>query len=339
MKIAVISTTIFPVPPVGYSGLEMIAWQQAEGLAKKGHKVLLVAPVGSQVPTGGELHGTTIGESEMAAYGGYWEKLLGFDAVIDSSWQKWSYILKAEGKLKAPVLGVMHTTAETMYGKAPPVDKPCLVAISQDQAGAIMGQLGVKSRVAYNGADPEFYKPTVEKRTERYLFLGRMSKLKGPHIAALAAKECNVSLDLVGDDKLVEDPNYVRAVKSLAHGNQIVYHGEKPRAECPTYFTSAKALLHCNAVFREPFGLAPVEAMMCGAPVIAWNHGAMRETVKNGETGFLVSTYEELVKLIDSNAVKDIDSAACRKWAMRFSVENMVNRYEELCKEAIEKGW
>jgi hypothetical protein len=29
----------------------------------------------------------------------------------------------------------------------------------------------------------------------------------------------------------------------------------------------------------------------------------------------------------------------CREWAMQFSVENMVKRYEELCKEAVEGGW
>lgn len=339
MRIAVISTTIFRLPPIGYSGLEMIAWQQATGLAKKGHEVLLVAPVGSKTSERVDLHGTTVGESEMQAYSGYWEKLLKADAVIDNSWQKWAYMLKAEGKLKAPVLGVMHTTAESMYASAPPVEKPCIVAISKDQAGAIMGQLGIRTRIAYNGADPDFYMPTKDKRTERYLFLGRMSKLKGPHIAALAAHECNVSLDLVGDDRLVEDPGYVLRVKSLSKGNQVVYHGEKPRSECPTYFSTAKAMLHCNAVFREPFGLAPVEAMLCGAPVIAWNHGATRETIKNGETGFLVDTYEDLTKCLVGDAVRSIKSEACREWASQFSVRRMVDRYEELCKEAVDQGW
>jgi glycosyltransferase involved in cell wall biosynthesis len=148
-----------------------------------------------------------------------------------------------------------------------------------------------------------------------------------------------VSLDMVGDDRLVEDQRYVQRVKAFAKGNQIVYHGEKTRAECPAYFTMAKALLHCNAIFREPFGLAPVEAMLCGCPVIAWDHGAMRETVKHGETGFLVRTYDELRDLLDKDAVKGISSERCRKWALKFSAENMVNRYEDLCKQAVEAGW
>jgi glycosyltransferase involved in cell wall biosynthesis len=341
MKICVISTTIMPVPPKGYSGLEFLAYQHAEGLAKKGHQVLLIAPgtqFGTVVPPGVELHGTTLGESEKQAYSGYWERLLSVDAIIDSSWSKWSYILKKEGKLKAPILGVLHAPAETMYHSPPPVDKPCLVAISNDQSGAVMGHLGLQSRVAYNGVDMNFYKANSKQRTDRYLFLARMSKLKGPHIAALAAQTLGCNLDLVGDDKLVESPDYVQHVKSMCHGTRIVYHGEKSREECVTFFSEAKALLHCNAVFREPFGLAPVEAQACGCPVIAWDHGAMRETINHGKTGFLVRTFKELCDYIMTDAIRDIEPAVCRKWASQFSVENMVDRYEALVKEALETG-
>jgi glycosyltransferase involved in cell wall biosynthesis len=338
MKIAVISTTVMVVPPPGYSGLEMLAWQQADGLAKRGHQILLVAPKGSTAPSGVEIHETTLGESEQQAYSGYWHRLPNYDAVIDNSWQKWAYILKAEGKLKAPVLGVMHAPAETMFGSSPPVDKPCFVAISRDQAGAVCGHLGHRARVCYNGVDFDFYKSNGAPKTDRYLFLARMSKLKGPHVAVQIAKHCGVPVDLVGDDKLVESPPYAAMVRSGCDGKQIVYLGEKGRKECVTYFSQAKALLHCNFVFREPFGLSPVEAQGCGCPVIATEVGAMRETVKHGETGFLVRTPEEMEDLIKTNAVADISPKKCRAWAEQFSVQNMVLRYEELCKEAIEKG-
>jgi glycosyltransferase involved in cell wall biosynthesis len=64
----------------------------------------------------------------------------------------------------------------------------------------------------------------------------------------------------------------------------------------------------------------------------------MRETVKHGETGFLVRTQEEMENLIKSDAVNDIKSENCIEWARQFSYENMVNRYEELCYEAIDTG-
>lgn len=341
MKICVISTTVMPVPPPGYSGLEQLAYQQAAGLAKKGHQVLLVAPdikFGSVPPPGVELHGTTLGESEKQAYSGYWNRLPDCEAIIDNSWWKWSYILKKEGKLKAPILGVLHAPAETMFASAPPVEQACFVAISKDQAGALMGHLGLQAKVAYNGVDLDFYKQTSRQRNDRYLFLARMSKLKGPHVAAMAAALTGVNLDLVGDDKLVESPSYVAQVKALCSGTRIVYHGEKSRKECVLFFSEAKALLHCNAIFREPFGLAPVEAQACGLPVLAWDHGAMRETVDHGKTGFLVRTFDELVDYIRMDVVSKIEPAVCRKWASQFSIQRMVDRYEELIKEALDKG-
>lgn len=346
MKIVVISTTLMPLPPPGYSGLEMLAYQQAEGLAKKGHQVLLVAPgvtFGTKVPEGVELHGTTLNEGEMQAYSGYWQRLIGQDAIIDNSWQKWSYILKKEGKFPGPILGVLHAPAETMFSSPPPVDKPCLVAISKSQAGAVSGHMilngaAARAKVCYNGIDLDFYKANTKKRGERYLFLARMSKLKGPIVAATACRSVGVDLDLIGDDKLVEDAGYVEAVKACCHGSHIIYHGGKKREECVSFFSEAKALIHANFVFREPFGLSPVEAQACGCPVLAADHGAMRETVDHGKTGFLYRTIEELEDYIRMDVVSKLESAVCRKWASQFSVENMINRYEELIKEGIDKG-
>lgn len=345
MKICIISTTIMTCPPAGYSGLEMLAWQQADGLKKKGHDVMLIAPNGSNPPAGVELHGTTLGEPEAQAYGGkpgigggYWPKLLNFDAIIDNSWMKWSYILKAEGRLKAPVLGVCHAPIETMYGSPPPVQMPCMVAISQDQANAISERLGVAARVAYNGVDLDFYRPTGVQRNDRYLFLARMSTIKGPHIAVDIARQTRIPLDLVGDDTLTSEPSYAQRIRELSVNN-IKYVGPQTRAQCVGWFNSNKCLLHTAKFFREPFGLAPVEAQACGMPVIAFDNGAMRETVKHGETGFIVKDESEIIELIKTDAVKAIKPEMCRQWASQFSVEKMIDRYESLCMEAINVGW
>jgi len=342
MKICVISSTVLPcLPPSqgGYGGLEPIAWSCAEGLARRGHEVLLIAPVGSKPPPGVDLHGTTLGESEMQAYSGYWQRLPHFDVIIDNSWNKWAYILKVEGKLNAPILGVCHAPIHTMYGSAPPVLYPCLVAISKDQSVAISEHLGVASRYAYNGIDLDFYKqkPGVE-RTDRYLFLGRMSRIKGPHIAADLARKYRFGLDLVGDDKLTGEPELTQRLHMMAQHN-ITYHGGVSRERAVEFFSSAKALLHMNQIFREPFGLAPVEMQATGGAVIAFDNGAMRETVIHGKTGYLVKSIEEVEDLIKTDAVSKIKPADCRKNAERFSVQKMVLRYEELCREALECPW
>lgn len=339
MKICVISTTVIACPPAGYAGLEMLAWQQAVGLSQAGHKVMLVAPKESRVPEQVELHGTTLGESEMQAYSGYWQRLSEFDVIIDNSWQKWSYILKAEGRLNAPILGVCHAPINTMYQSPPPVPLPCLVAISRDMADHISQHLGVPARVAYNGIDLDFYRPGVSgNRNHRYLFLARISTVKGPHIAIDIARQTRVGLDLVGDDTLTAEPQYAQRIREQAVNN-IAYIGPQTRQQCVEWFNRNKCLLHTAKFFREPFGLAPVEAQACGMPVISFDNGAMRETIKHGATGFVVKDEAEMIELIRTDAVRTLSGTVCREWAAQFSMQAMVDRYAALCEEALNGGW
>ncbi len=108
MKIAIISTTIFPVPLQGYGGLEAVAWERAKGLAKKGHEVTLFAPDGSTCPGVNVIPFGPAGQIDerMAFAGypehkegeeikrrasrGYWPELLKQDVIIDDSWCKFS---------------------------------------------------------------------------------------------------------------------------------------------------------------------------------------------------------------------------------------------------------
>lgn len=335
MKICVISTTIMTCPPAGYSGLEMLAWLTAKGLAEK-HEVTLIAPHGSKVPTNVELHGTTLGESEKQAYSGYWHKLPLFDVIVDHSWQKYSYLLKMEGRLQSPILGVLHAPVHTMYNSPPPVEHPCLVAISHDQANHVKEHLRCQVKTAWNGCDVNFYKPTKSERNNRYLFLARMSSIKGPDIACDVAKNCKVFLDLVGDDKITGEPELTANIKNqCALSPYLRYIGPQSREQCVSWFNQNKCLLHPNQRFREPLGLAPVESQLCGTPVIAWDNGAMRETIKHGETGFLVKSQQEMEELIKTDATSTIKPKTCREWASQFSYENMIKRYEELCEMAV----
>ncbi len=370
MKIAVISSTVFPVPVAGYSGLEHLAWLQAKGLAERGHDVYLVAPDGSSCPGVKMVHTGPPGRvDERNAYGGfayqtgrkviqngkevdelaqvpaYWPLLLEVDCIISNDWQKWAYTLKQEGRLKAPILGVMHAPVPGMMSKPPPgVEKPCFVCISQDQAdhfNALFSPLTAK--VCHNGVDPDFYQPIEGiKRTDRFLFLARFSSIKGADLAIEACRQAGVGLDLIGDTSITQEPEYLAHCKKMADGKQIRIVGGVPRGETVWWYSQAHCMIHPNQRFREPFGLAPVEALLCGCPVIAWDYGAMRETI-SPKVGALVKSMEQLVDAIKNAAAPLSQSGVkfhseCREWALRFSTENMISRYEELCKEAVETG-
>lgn len=344
MKVSVISTTVIPAmspqnPNNHYNGLETIAWLHANGLARRGHEVLFVCPIGSEIPPGCQHHGITLYEPERQAYSGYWQRLLEQNLVLDHSWEKNSYLLRMENRLQVPILGVLHAPCDTMYQRPPPVKFPCFVAISKDQADHASQIWGIPTRVLYHGFDDSFYTfPNGAAREDRYLFLGRITKLKGAHIAVDLCRRARVALSIVGDDRLTGEPDMAQRLSSQCDGVQMKYVGPVSKTDTIKYYSTHKAMLHMVRHFREPFGMSPVEAMLAGCPVIAWDHGAMRETVSHGVSGFLVKSEEEALNLIKTNAVDSIDRAKCREWAKQFSIPRMIDGLENLMNEALQTG-
>lgn len=360
MKIAVISSTVFSVGSgglTGYGGLEQLAWQQARGLAKKGHDVLLIAPDGSHCEGGQVFHtGPPAGHDEKTAYEKYWKHLPQFDAIIDNSWQKWAHCLREEGVLKSPVLAVCHAPIHTMFQQLPPAKLLSFVCISEDQRAHFEALFSRSARTCYNGVDGDFYKPIPGvKRSKRFLFLARFSSIKGPLLAIRACRKAGVGLDLVGDMQITQEPDYAKACMAECDGEQIRMVGNASRGQCVRWFSQAHAMIHPNfpepasghAGFREPFGLAPVEAMLCGCPVIAGDYGAMRETVPRDEfvtdaPSGLVNSMDELVEAVKHFAKREVHPEQrenLRTLALRFSIDRMVSRYEALCKEARTAPW
>lgn len=360
MKICVISSSIFPLPPAGYSGLEQLAYLCAKGLVERGHQVTLIAPIGSSCP-GVELiqclpprfpeemvYGGCVwkdANGQDVQWPGYWSKLLEFNnggVIIDHSWETWSAALKMEGRLKAPVLRWCHAPVNSMFSQTPPDCVSC-VCISDDQKQHLEALFyPKKARTCHNGIDLDFYKPIQTKRTDRFLFLARFSSIKGPDIAIEACLKAGVGLDLIGDTTITQEPQLLQKCKEMADGKQIRIIGNVPRGETVWWYSQAYALLHPNERFREPFGLAPVEALACECPVLAWDNGAMRETIRHGETGWLVHSVDELVeriKYVAGNRENSAIRAKCREQAHKFSIQNMITRYEELCEEALWKPW
>lgn len=351
MKICVISTTVFPIVPpwgtIGYAGLEVVAYYCAMGLAKLGHEVWLVAPDGSSCPGVNVVHtGPPGAHDEHAAFQRYWKELEKFDCIVDHSWQRWTMVLKREGTLTRPVLNVLHAPVDTMFQTPPPIDRPCVVCISYDQKNHYENLFAhATARVCHNGIDLTFYKDLKVPRSDRFLFLARFSTIKGPDLAIEACKRAGVGLDLVGDTSITNEPELLERCTKMADGEQIRFIGPCSRGEAVYWFSRSKGLIHLNQRFREPFGLAPVEAMACGCPVVAWDYGAMRETIDHGGSGWLVRSMDEAIEAIRSSYEEGHGKERwenmrerCVERARMFTVERMASDYDLLCHEAVETG-
>jgi len=92
----------------------------------------------------------------------------------------------------------------------------------------------------------------------------------------------------------------------------------------------------------ESFGLAALEAMACGAPVVASNAGGIPEVVDDGVAGFLFDVgelgamAEASVSLLTDDALHDRVSQAARASAVeRFSTGAVVPHYERLYERVV----
>jgi glycosyltransferase involved in cell wall biosynthesis len=93
------------------------------------------------------------------------------------------------------------------------------------------------------------------------------------------------SLRLVGN---VEVPGYRQFLEDLAERHQVHLAIEVGVAQDTLVGRYNEAAVFAYAPLNEPFGLAPLEAMACGTPVVGVAEGGVRESVADGEGGRLV---------------------------------------------------
>jgi len=330
MKIGLLSTRFFGVPPIGYSGLEQIVWDLAYSLDKLGHEVTLFAPEGSMPPphgklveTGKAIHGANVDwlKVEREAYEVFKDKLLDLDILHGHNWFGFEYLAKKESRN----LRVMHTHHGLRLDLLKPFNrlfKLNLVGIS-DWALEAFARQGFTARRCYNGIAIEKY-AFQQKKGERFMFLGRICSAKGPHVAIEAAKKAGVGLDVIGATKFVDDVDYVSRVKGLCDGEKIKFIGEVTPEAKIEYLQNAKGLL-IPSRFGEPFGLISVEAMACGTVPIALDDGALREIIIDGRTGFVCNSANTMAMRLKD--VDSIDPKTCRERAEQFSREKMAEEY------------
>ncbi len=183
----------------------------------------------------------------------------------------------------------------------------------------------------YNGIDGDCF-DFKEQANNYLLFFGRIHPDKGTHDAIEIAKQLNKRLIIAG---LIQDEKYFeKKIKPHIDGCQIIYVGNADSKQRNTLLGGAEALLH-PIHFDEPFGLSVVESMFCGAPVIAYNRGAMSELIENGVNGYLVNNIDEAVH--SYHKIKEIDRKKCEIAARnKFSKETMSKEYINVYKNILQ---
>jgi GT2 family glycosyltransferase/glycosyltransferase involved in cell wall biosynthesis len=145
-----------------------------------------------------------------------------------------------------------------------------MIALSQ----AIADDLGAEATVIRPGTDLERFRPAEGSAGRQALFLGAIAGWKRPQLAIEATRRAGVPLTIAGGPL---DPAGARLEASLRESAppHVTFAG---RLEDPVpALQEAGVLLHCAD--REPYGMALVEALACGVPVVAPAAGGPREIV------------------------------------------------------------
>ena len=340
LKVALLSTPVFTVPPHAYGGLELVVRDLAYVLAKYGHQVTVFAPDGSYVEgcemafLGPPLERVDANwmEAERKAAHKFTDRLMdsGFDMIHGHNWFGFEYSIKA----RRPELKVCHThhgglNIDWWAGTKPPWPLN-LIGVSAWMQKVYVSQ-GFKACAVYNGIALEDY-PLKAEKGERLLFVGRLDSFKRPHIAIDIAKRTGLGLDIVGGS-FVHDVAYMEQIKKDCDGKQIKLYLDAPHEKKVELYQNAKAVIFPSKL-GEPFGLIVPEANACGTPVIASPDGAIPETLKDGVTGFICNTIDKMVEAVSK--VDQIKPEVCRaRVEMQFTREKMAANYLEVYNKII----
>jgi glycosyltransferase involved in cell wall biosynthesis len=347
MRIALISSSVYPVPPLNYGGLELVVANLAEALDDLGHDVTVIAPAGSRCPKHGNIIETVVPQTEvkhdwfhaeLAAYNVYKPFLDYFDVIHDHSWFGCVYLSKKD----QPHLKICHTHHGMIDWQTKPayVDTMNLIGCSTEQSKHITDVVKLPCATVAHGIDLSMY-PYESNKSDRYLSLNRITRFKGIDEFVNITDRCDVPADVVGEDSFVDDQNYVEQIRSMCAHTLTNYVGTVPHGGKIQMLQNAKALVALPMLDRgymEIFGLNITEAMACGTPVIGLKNGGLIDQINDGVTGFLCSSIEEVEEVISSDKVSEINPADCRARAEKmFARSTMADNYVSLYKQILEK--
>ena len=160
-----------------------------------------------------------------------------------------------------------------------------------------------------------------------YLSVSRLARAKHIDLIIQACQKLHVPLVIVGQGR---EKEYLRS-KIKDQRSKIVFLGEVADEELPTMYQNAKAFI--SASEDEEFGIAAVEAMGYGKPVIAYRSGGLVETVIEGKTGVFFDelSTDSLIKAV--KCLNDLNHLnmrnACIKQAKKFSKERFKKEIKE----------
>ena len=341
MRVALISSPFLAVPPRKYGGTELFIAQLAEGLKNSGIDVVVYANGESTVAVETRW---LYKSQQWPITGEVFDNLKDFnhsswaiaDAAVDcdvihlNSISALMFTRYAQSKFVYTMHHVHDDQLSAIYQFFPSVE---FVTISVFQR---QRERMPRMRSIHHGIDLTIYSAHNNKR-EYLSFLGRIAPIKGTHIAIEVAKKSGIPLKIAGEVQPQFKSYFDSQIKPHIDGKFIEYVGEVDVPQKNELLGHSLALLF-PIQWNEPFGLVMIEAMACGAPVLALPGGAVEEIVCDGISGFVCQSADEMVQ-----RARDLPGgftpANVRQFCQQyFSIDRMVADYLALYQQLVDEG-
>ena len=198
--------------------------------------------------------------------------------------------------------------------------------------------------IAPEGADLERYRPSYggEKNGCRILYVGRIKKYKGLDVILKAAVEIkkefpDLELDIAGSGDDV--PRLKVLTRTLGMESWTHFLGFITEEKKVDLYSMARVVL--NSSLKEGWGLTSIEANACGTPVVATDVPGLCDSVRDGETGFLVpfgdvKAFSDALRKILSNPEL---ARVMREKALAWAGQHTWEKAYEVTREALLSAW
>ena len=300
MKIVFSHRGVLPV--VGYGGIERILFWHMVELARMGHQVVLIGHPNSKV--------SDYGIELIPLKGDHLEWIEQVPADTDIVHLSFNY--KLPGKI--PTIVTVHGN-----GKIGEVFDKNAVFVSKRHA-----EIHGSDQFVYNAIDlSEYpYHPKAKREWKNFLFLAKASwRVKNLKHAVMAARNNKKHLHVAGGRWW--------GLSRYVHNHGIVGGDDK-----------MSIIRSCDFMvfpvrWEEPFGIAVIEAMSQGLPVIGSPYGSLPELI-NKDTGFIAKNHFELEAFVSGDHSKKFNPDVIRKHVEdNFAIRNHAESYIELYKKVI----
>ena len=342
---------LFVSTPVGAlgtglgGGVELTLYNVAQQMLHRGHKLQIVAPVGSiwkdipiiQIP--GNLQ--TIAQSQKRADGivmadnstlaNMWDYVreieCDYNLIVNFAYDWLPFYLTPFFKKPIAHLVSMSSLSNAIDEIIEKVGKnfPHALGFHSSYQAETFSGLTQPLHILSNGIDIALYDFCPQPK-KQLAWIGRISPEKGLEDAVALSREMNIPLKIMG--KLQDKYYWQKICRDYPHA-PVEYLGFLSTKEMQKIVRECWALLMTHR-WVEAFGNVAIEALACGVPIVSYRRGGPKEIVKDGKTGFLV-TPDSITDLVDAvSRLGEINRYQCRQQAeMEFSLEALGNRFEK----------